>query len=254
MRDLRHSLLVVAAIGLAATAGACRDHAVSLDFQPEVGDRFRYRYELTATLTREIEGSEPEVTTVDTELLVDQEVIARTPSGARVKGEVRRDGGARSTVVAVVDQAGSLEGIELVQGFDAEVFGVGDPQGLVADPAERLPDHPLAAGDRWTIEDGARRGEGRIVRFGVEDDRDVVHVHTSTDEPLGTVDGDEGRVRAGSRTVLDVGDGAVRTGRSWSHGVLEGSITPPEDVAGEPVRAVVRYDVEVRVTRLQLQS
>ena len=176
-------------------------------------------------------------------------MIARTPEGARRTVEVRRDGGARSTVVAVVARAGSLDGIELVQGFDATVFGIGDPQGLVADPAERLPDRPLAAGDRWTIVDGARRGSGRVARFGVEEDHDVVHVHTTTLESLDAADGDEGQVHAGSRTVFDLHDGAVRASRSWSHGVLEALVDPPSGAIGQPVRATVRYDVEVLVTR-----
>lgn len=220
-------------------------------FDPEVGQRFHYRYELTATLTSEITGAEPEVTTIDTELIVDQRVIARTREGVRMRINVTRSGGARSTVVAVVDRAGSLEGIELVQGVDAAVFGIGDPQGLVADPAEYLPDRPLRPGDRWTVNDGARRGHGRAERLGVDDGRAMLHVRTDTVEPLGNDASDErGRVRAGSRTTYDLTDGAVRTGRAWSHGVLEALVEPPNDVVAQPVKAKVRYDVLVSVVRL----
>lgn len=248
MRRLRRSLTLMVLVGSTAL-GACREHRVAVSFDPEVGDVFRYRYELTATLTRELDGQEPAVTTIDTELTVHQRVMARTGDGARVRIDVERAGGARSTVVAVVDRAGSLEGIELVQGVDAAVFGIGDPQGLAADPAERLPDRPLGPGDRWTVEDGSRQGHARVERLGTEDDRAVIHVRTSTVEPLAQ-DTTDGEVRAGSLTTYDLADGAVRTGRAWSHGVLEALVEPPDDVVADAVRATVRYDVTVRVVRL----
>jgi hypothetical protein len=241
--------LVVAA-ALAVVAGACREHTVSVEFSPERGDHFRYRYEVQATLTRSVDGREPEVQVVDTELTADQRVLGRRGDGTRIRIEVTREGGARSTVIAVVDRAGSLEGVELVQGLHADVFGIGEGDGLVTDPGEGLPEGRLRPGDRWTLADGQRRGHGRLERLGVEDDHDVAVVRTSTTEPVTTESG-HGLVTAGSRTSYDIDDGAVRSGRSWSHGHLDVQLQPPSNVVAEPVPATVTYDVEVTVERIE---
>src|SRR5690606_35037298 len=148
---------------------------------PRPGDQFDYRYTVRATLTREIDGGEPEVQTVDTVLLAHQEVLGRRGRGTRIEIDLTRDGGARSTVVAIVDRAGSLEGLELVQGLDAEVFALGHGGGFVPDPADGSPDRPLRPGERWSISDGRRLGTGELVRLGVEDGRDVAVVRTPTD-------------------------------------------------------------------------
>jgi hypothetical protein len=240
---------MLVAAGLAALVAGCREPTVSVEFSPEQGDHFRYRYQVTATLTRSVDGREPEVQTVDTELTADQRVLGRTGDGIRVEVEVTREGGSRSTVVALVDRAGSLEGIELVEGLDAGVFGIGDDDGLVTDPAEGLPPGRLRPGDRWSIADGNRRGHGRLERLGVDDGRDVALVRTSTSEPV-DADGGRGEVRAGSLTSYDLDDGAVRSGRSWSHGRLELQLEPPSNVVAEPMQATVTYDVEVTVVRI----
>jgi hypothetical protein len=246
MRGVRP--LLVAAV-LASVVGACREHTVSVEFAPERGDHFRYRYEVQATLTRSVDGRAPEEQVVDTELTADQVVLGRSGDGTRVEIEVTRAGGARSTVVAVVDRAGSLEGIELVQGLHADVFGIGDDDGLVTDPGEGLPDRRLRPGDRWTLADGERRGHGRLERLGVADGHDVAVVRTSTTEPV-EADGGEGVVTAGSLTSYDLDDGAVRSGRSWSHGRLDVQLDPPTGIEAKPLRATVTYDVEIRVVRV----
>lgn len=150
--------------------------------------------------------------------------------------------------MAIVDRAGSLQGIELVQGLDAGVFGIGEGDGLVTDPAEGLPDRRLRTGDRWTLRDGNRRGHGRLERLGIEHDHDVAIVRTSSTEPV-KAKGGGGIVTAGSLTSYDLDDGAVRSSRSWSHGRLEVEVDPPTNVVADPVQAKVTYDVEIRVTR-----
>jgi hypothetical protein len=245
---MRRARLLVVGVAAATSLAACRDHTVDIEFAPRRGDQFDYRYTVRATLTREVDGGEPEVQTVDTVLLAHQEVLGRRGRGTRIEIDLTRDGGARSTVVAIVDRAGSLEGIELVQGLDAEVFGIGGAGGFVTDPVDGLPDRPIRPGHRWSISDGTRRGTGELVRLGVEDGRDVAVVRTSTDEPL-EIEGGDGRIRAGSRTSYDLVDGAVRSSRSWSHGVVDAEVEPPPDVAAEPVQARIRYDVEVEVER-----
>jgi hypothetical protein len=249
----RARLLLAAGLAVAGLAG-CRDDAVSMQFSPRIGEHYRYRYEVTARLTRSVDGREPVATTVDTELLVDQEVLGRTRGGTRVRIHLTREGGADSTVVAVVDRAGSLAGVELVEGLDAAVFGIGDPSGLAPDPSEGLPGGSLAPGDRWSIDDGNRAGHGRLERLAVVDGHDVAWVRTEVVEALDGAGSSRaadttGTIRTGSRTSYDIGDGAVRQGRSWSHGRLEAQVRPPADVDAPPVRATISYDVEIRVTR-----
>jgi hypothetical protein len=117
------ALLVLPAVAACALAG-CRPGTVSVAYDPQVGDRYEYRYEIEARVTRAVEGGEPEVVEVDTELVADQEVQAVTGSGARIAVRLTREGGVPRTAVVLVDRAGSLAGVELVDDLDAAVFGV----------------------------------------------------------------------------------------------------------------------------------
>jgi len=246
------------AAGLAVTVSAlgCRASEVSVGFSPEIGDRYEYHYEIDATITRQLEGAEPEVIELDTELTAEQEVRATTRSGARIRVTLTREGGAPRTAVVLVDRAGSLRGVELIEGLAASVFGIADAQALVPTHLDGPPDGPLEPGDRWTIDDGARHGHGRLVRLGVVDDEDVAVVRTSITEELdesltaGASDSDvTGTLRAGSTTSYDLGDGAIRRSRSWSEGELDVLVAPPPGVDAEPVGGTISFDVVVRVTR-----
>lgn len=240
---------------LAVVAFGCRPSTVSVAFAPEVGDRYAYRYEIEATITRAIEGEEPEVTRVDTELLARQEVRARTPRGARIRLELTREGGTTRTAVALVDRAGSLEGVELVEGLEAEVLGAADS--IVPTQLPGPPDRPLAPGDRWSSDDDDLRSDGRLERLGVIDGRDVAVVRTTATEDLArsgragsSATEVTGRVRAGATTSYDLADGAIRRSSSWSRGQVEARFAPPRGVVAEPVRATIDFEVRVRVTRV----
>lgn len=235
----------------------CRPSTVSVAYAPEVGDRYAYRYEIETTVTRTLEGTEPEVVHLDTELVARLEVRARTTRGARIRLELTREGGAPRTAVAIVDRAGSLEGVELVEGLGAAVFGVADEDALVPTHLTGPPDRPLAPGDRWSIRDGARREDGRLVRLGVIDDSDVAVVQTTATEDLSrsvqagaSATAVRGRVRSGATTSYDLSDGAIRRSRSWSRGKIDAELQPPEGVQAEPVHATIAYEVVVRVTRI----
>ena len=132
---------------------ACRSDTVSVAYAPEIGDSYEYRYDIEATVTRTVEGEEPNVVEVDTVLLAEQDVQAQSRTGTRIRLELIREGGVARTAVVLVDRAGSLEGVELVDDLDAAVFGVADAGSLVPTNLGAPPDRPLAPGDRWTVSD-----------------------------------------------------------------------------------------------------
>jgi hypothetical protein len=246
-------LLVLGA--LAALAIGCRPSTVSVAFAPSVGDRYAYRYEIEATITRAIEGEDPEVLHVDTELVARQEVRARTGRGTRIRLELTREGGTTRTAVALVDRAGSLAGVELVEGLGADVLGAADS--IVPTHLPGPPDRPLAPGDRWSSDEGDLRSEGRLERLGVIDGSDVAVVRTTATEDLArsvqagsSATEVTGRVRSGATTSYDLADGATRRSRSWSRGKVEAQFAPPRGVVADPVLATIDFDVTVRVTRI----
>lgn len=248
-RLLAVAVLVVVAFG-------CRPSTVSVAFAPEVGDRYAYRYEIDASITRAIEGEEPEVIRVDTELVARQEVRARTAHGTRIRLELTREGGTSRTAVALVDRAGSLEGVELVEGLGADVLGAA-ADSILPTHLPGPPDRPLAPGDRWSTDDDDVRSEGRLERLGVIDGSDVAVVRTAATEDLarslraGSSETEvTGRVRSGATTSYDLADGATRRSRSWSRGEVEVRFAPPSGVQAEPVRATIDFEVRVRVTRV----
>jgi hypothetical protein len=254
-RRLPRGLLAAAAAVVALPLLACRPATVSVTYAPKVGDRYGYRYEITATVTRAVEGAEPQVTHVDTELSADQVVEARTDRGARIRLRLTREGGAPRTAVAIVDRAGSLEGVELVAGLGDAVLGVADEDAIVPN-LPGPPDRPLAPGDRWSIASGKRTGEGRLERLGVIDGVDVAGVRTSATADLArevtagaSATQGRGRVRSGATTSYDLGSGAIRRSRSWSRGDVHAELQPPEGVEARPVVATISYEVTVQVTR-----
>lgn len=256
--QVRRAGLAVAAVLLAGLASAaCRPSTVSVSYSPAVGARYAYRYEIEATITRALEGAEPEVVHLDTQLTVRQEVRALTARGARIRLELTREGGAPRTVVAVVDRAGSLEGVELVEGLGAAVLGVADEDDIVPTHLPGPPDRPLAPGDRWSIDEGDRTGEGRLTRLGVIDGSEVAVVRTTASEELdGSLQAGasatdvRGRVASGATTSYDLSDGAIRRSSSWSRGEVEARLQPPAGIEAEPARATIGYEVSVRVTRI----
>jgi hypothetical protein len=254
---LRRTAAVLAVVAPLLLLG-CRPATVSVAYTPEVGDRYEYRYEIDATVTRALEGQAPEVVQVDTELVAVQEVQARTRSGTRIDLELTREGGVPRTAVVLVDRAGSLEGVELVDDLDAAVFGVASGDSLIPTHLGGPPDRPLAPGDRWTVSDGARRGTGRLDRVGVVDDEHVAVVTTSATEELDrsltaaeSATRVRGALRSGATTSYDLDGGAIRRSASWSRGELQAELAPPPGVDAEPVRATITYEVSVRVTRLR---
>src|SRR3546814_17313420 len=103
---VRRGGTALVALGAITVLGGCRDHTVDLRFRPATGTTYEYRYEIEATLSRSLDGEEPEVTTLDTVLLVAQTILTTYADGARVEGERQRDAGPPPPPAVVRDRAG----------------------------------------------------------------------------------------------------------------------------------------------------
>jgi hypothetical protein len=257
---VRRPVAVLALAAASCTLLGCRGHTVSVDFSPAVGDRYSYRYEIEATITRRVEGADPKVVHVDTVLVAQQQVQALTQHGARIRLVLTREQGAPRTATVLVDRVGSLEGIELVDDLEGAGLGVGDT-GVVPTQVAGPPDRPLAPGDEWSIDEAAQHGTGRLTRLGVIDGADVAVVRTTVTEDIdeaGEAGGSgtlvTGALHSTNSTSYDLADGAVRRSRSRSHGTLQAVLAPPPGVAAEAVHATIGYDVTVRVVRTHSPS
>ena len=253
---MRRRLALVVLVG-ATGLGACRSGTVVIEASPEIGDRARYRYEIEATVTSALEGAEPTTNEIRTDLVADQEVVAVTPDGVEAQVTLRHDGRAAREAQVVLDAAGGLRGIELVEGLPSDVLGAAQ-LGALFPPVAAPPTHPLAPGDRWTIDEGTLQGHGRLERLGLVDGEEVAVVATTLTETV-----DEA-VAAGTSTAILVGDlrsrravtydlrdGALRRSDARSRGEVTATIQPPPGIQAAPALASITYVIEVRVTRLE---
>ena len=249
----------VAGLVLGAAAmvvASCRPATVSVAYTPTIGQHYGYRYEIEATVTRRVAGQRPRVTHLDTQLLAQERVQAVTRAGTRLRLVLTRDGGTPRSAVVLVDRAGSLAGVELVQGLDAAALGLADEGALGSGAAPAPPDGRLAPGDRWTIHQRHRTGHGRLERLGVVDGQDVAVMATSVTDVVDDAGraGDSttrvtGQVISEATTSYDLRGGAVRRSRSHATGSLRALLRPPAGVEARAVVATIDYDLTVRVTR-----
>lgn len=235
----------------------CRPGTVTLGFEPEVGDSYRYRYEIDLVVTRTVVGESPEVTEISSTLTSTQEVLDATPEGVLVQVSLRSDGAAPTTAVVLLDRAGSLRAIEGADGLTVDEVGVPAAGRVLPSRYVEPPVRPLSPGDRWAIADGGVVGEGRLERLGVIDGQDVAVVTASLVQALrdDLVVSDSavalaGDLRSRASTTFDLVDGAVREGSTASTGRVEVEISPPPGLTGAPVSAFIDYELRVRTVRL----
>ncbi len=247
---------MTALLGGFVLASACRPANVTVDPHLEVGDRARYRYEIEAEVTRALENATPTTTRIDTELVADQEVTALTEDGAEAAVTLRRTGSPPRAAQVVLDRAGAIRSIELVEDLTNGAVGLGE-LGSLFPPSTAPPTTPLAPGDRWSISEDGLEGEGRLARLGVVDGADVAVVETSLVEALedavaaGTSAVSlDGELRSEGTIAYDLADGSMRRSSSRSRGDVRAVIQPPPGVGSEPAHARITYDIRVRVTRL----
>jgi hypothetical protein len=251
-RRLAVGALVAALVGI----GACRAGTVRIEPDPQTGDRARYQYEIEATITRSLDDGKPTTTTIRTELIADQEVVALTDDGVEAEVTLRRDGAAPRTARVALDRTGAIHGIELVEGLTSDTLGLAQ-LGALLPPMSAPPAGPLALGARWSISEGQLEGEGRLARLGVVDGADVAVVDTTLTEAIDeavaagtsavTLLGD---LRAESTASYDIADGSIRRSSATSRGEVRARIEPPTGVDAAPVLGTISYDIRVRVTRL----
>jgi hypothetical protein len=253
---VRRPLGLVVGAAVVAVVTACQPATVSVAYTPAIGQRYGYRYEIDATVTRRVAGQAPDVEHLDAQLVAQERVQAHSRAGTRLRLVLVRDGGTPRSAVVLVDRAGSLAGIELVQGLDATTFGLAGRGSFGPGTATAPPNGRLAPGDRWTIRGEGRRGHGRLERLGVVDGQDVAVMATAVTEQVdeagqaGTsATHVKGQVTSDATTSYDLQGGAVRRSRSHSTGTLRALLRPPSGVDASAVQATLEYDVTVRVTR-----
>ena len=129
------------------------------------------------------------------------------------------------------------------------------------------PDRPLAAGERWTINDSLRlpgaaparlRGGGRLVELGVRGGRAVASIRSQTTLLVATIS----QLRGGrlaltgveatdSTATRDVLDGAVERAGSTTRGTFQVTLASPSE-GGGPVGGTM--DLEVTSTTRLLRG
>lgn len=250
-------LATSALLGAVVVAGACRPSTVVIEPEVDVGDRTGYRYEIEATLTRSLEGGEPDTTTITTELVADQEVVTLTEAGAEAEVTLRRDGGPARSARVRLDRSGAIQGVELVEGLGTGTIGL-EELGALLPASSAPPPTPLAPGARWAIDSGPLSGTGRLHRLAVVDGVDVAVVSTALRESVheavatGTSAVDlDGVLHSRSTASYEIADGSLRRSIARTSGDLQAVIAPPEGVHAAPVDATITYEIEIRVTRLR---
>jgi hypothetical protein len=246
------ALLAVAGLGLVG----CRPDTVRLGFEPEPGATYRYRYEIEADVTRQVEGEEPRTTHVQMTFESEQTVVEEAEGGTLMEVTLTTAGAPPRTARVVIDRAGSLEAFQEVDGLPADAVGL--PTGaLLASAATEPPDRPLSIGDDWDVNEGTVSGDGHLDRLGVLDgepaavvEATIIEVLAETTERLGSAVELDGDLRSVTTTAFDVGDGSVRRSLTDSEGTVDVLVSPPADVQAAAVAALVTYELEVTTTRL----
>ncbi len=253
VRRLAMAVVLVAGAPLAA---ACRESTVALEYTPSEGDELSFRYEIDATITQALDGVEPTVSRISTTVQADQEVLEVSSAGVRAAVTLRRDGGAPRTSEVRLDDGGTVQGVDLIEGLSAGLFGLDDLEGVL--PTVALPDGRLAPGDRWTIDDPELDGESRLVRLGVIDGEEVAVVASDLAQALeettaagGTNAALDGDLRASSTTAYDLRDGSLRRATTRARGEIEARIAPPPGIDAAAALGTITYDIRVRVVRLR---
>jgi len=245
---------------------ACRPDTVRVAFQPSVGARFRYQVDVEKTRTITLGTEAPQRTVDQARLQADETVLTSGPEGIRVRVELRRGDSAPRTFVVLFDRAAQLTAVETIEGLPASIlepFGLSEifPAAAGAPPAK-----PLAAGERWRINDRLRltgtadarlSGSGRLVSFGVTGGRKVASIRSITSLPV-TTESDlqggqlslQGMERTVSTATRELKDGAVETAASTTNGTYQVVLAPPSG-QGVPVNGSMVIAVRSKTRRVR---
>ena len=265
MRRRIFGSLVLAAL-LCTTLVACRPDTVRVAFQPPVGARFRYQVDVEKVRTIRLGSEAPQRTVDNARIEADETVLASGSEGIRVRVELRRGGSVPRTFVVLFDRAAQLTAVESIEGLPASIlepFGLSEifPAAAGAPPAR-----PLAAGERWSIDDRLRlagagdarlSGSGRLVSFGVANGRKVASIRSTTRLPVTTESALQGGRLSLQGTELTVSsatreleDGAVETASSSTSGSYQVVLSPPVG-QGVPVNGSMVIEVRSKTKRMR---
>jgi hypothetical protein len=258
--------LAVAASAVLGLGGCGDDGTVELGYRPEPGTTYDYVTEVRSTTTTALPGVAPDVREDITRLDVRQTVVDADADGAAVTVALSRPGAGTRTVAVRLDRAAQLTAVTGVEGISADVLGELGLSEIFPSAAGAPPARPLAPGERWRIDDdislaGSDRplrltGEGRLVRLGVEDGREVATVTSTTSLPVErtttTAQGDQtltGTQRTTTTATYDLTDGAVVRAESATTASYRLVLAPPPALADvAPVEGTLTLRLESRVT------
>ena len=259
--------LVPTLLAAAALGSGCGDSdgKVDLAFQPPPGTELDYVTEVESSTRTALACQSPSSSTDRTRLDTHQVVLEPDGGAVRVQVALSREGIGTRTFVMRFDRAAQLTAVEQVEGIPAEALGDFGLSEIFPPAAGAPPDEPLAPGDRWTIDDEVRlgegeptrlRGEGRLVELGVEDGHDTAVVHSVTELPVRT----RTEASTGTRTldgeqssevdaVYDLDSGALRRATADSVGRFRLVLEPPPGGSGDPCAGTLEIELHSTITR-----
>jgi hypothetical protein len=257
-RVRRPTLLLVVVVG-ALAFGACRPDGVRLGFRPRPGAHYSYRVEVHAEVVTRIGDTAPRRRVDDDVLFAEHSVLSAGPRSSRVEVRLRGRAQPTRTFVVELDRAAQLAEVQTIEGLPASALGTLGLSEIFPAAAGAPPDHRLAPGERWRIDEpvrlpGASRsrlvGEGRLVELGVVDGREVARVDSTFRLPVDrSSEESQGRIfLRGTQVVRSeytsaVSDGAVEQVSTETRGTFQLLLVP----RGAAVGAVVPGELEVVV-------
>lgn len=258
----RRTTAVIVAV-LAGTG--CEPGAVRLDAQPDAGHIATYRVEVDADAVTALAARLPRRTASRSLFRTRHEVLAAETSGRRVEVEVTEAGAPAATYVVGLDRAGQLTRVASIEGLPAEALGDLGLAEIFPRAVAAPPDRALAPGDRWSIDEPVSvagtvpsrlRGEGRLVRLGVEDGRQTATVETSYRLPVRRNEVDtggrlrlDGEQHTTATVTYDLADGVVRAARARTVATYRIALFPPIGTAGEPVPGTLELTIRSSTRR-----
>ena len=266
---------MVALLAIALTG--CRDDTVRVTFRPAVGAVYRYEVTVRSHSEVRIPGESPDVRDEKVVLQSEHTVLDAGPDGVRVRVILGDASGSVRSFVVVFDRAAQLESVEADDATaidetgeadaaeSASAFGISE---IFPAAAGAPPDHPLAPGERWAVDDlvavpgsvgeAQLTGEGRLVELGIDDGEEVARLATSAVLRLQSAQQDEGGETVlldgeqvtEQRSTHDLADGAVRSASSTTTGTFALEIQPPFGQLRDPVRGTLTVRVTSKTVRL----
>lgn len=263
---MRHLAAAAALVGLVALTG-CRDHTVRLDARPAAGDRATYRVAVRAVTETSLQDRAPTRAVADSVFEATHEVLQVGPTGSLVRVRLRQEGGRTTALVVRLDRAGQLASVQSIDALPAEALGDLGLSEIFPAAAAAPPQHPLAPGDRWAIDEpvavgglGPSRlvGSGRLARLGVAGGRNLATVETTYRLPVL-----RSQLETGGRLALsgdqettatvtyELADGTVHAAHASTRGTYRIALFPPIGTVGDPVPGTMRVRVRSTTRRLR---